>query len=40
LRRDRTQLRRRDLTVRRRQIKRGERHAFRTAVRIYLGPES
>jgi hypothetical protein len=35
--RDRTHLRRRDLTVRRRQLKRGERHLFRLTVRRYLG---
>lgn len=36
-RRDQLHLRRRDLTVRRRQIKRGERHDFRRTVRPYLG---
>lgn len=35
-RRDRARLRRRDLTVRRRHIKRGERHDFRASVRPYL----
>jgi hypothetical protein len=35
-RRDRDQLRRRDLTVRRRQLKRSDRQTFRRTVRPYL----
>lgn len=34
--RDRQQLRRRDLTVRRKQLKRAERNHFRRSVRDYL----
>lgn len=36
-RRDRRRLRARDLTVRRRQLKRADRQAFNRTVRIYLG---
>jgi len=35
--RDRHHLRRRDLTVRRRQLKRADRNDFRRTVRLYLG---
>lgn len=36
-RRDRRRLRARDLTVRRRQLKRADRQAFHRTARIYLG---
>lgn len=36
-RRDRRQLRRRDFTVRRRQLKRADRQEFQRTARLYLG---